>query len=191
MKHRLLLFLSMLFITTYINAQNEITGFLGIKLEDKPYVAIDKLKQRYPNVEWKHPCIYLKNVTFIDTKFDNLVITYKNEKLVEATFTLFDNASVMDNPFKDRTTILNEAKSKQNQIVNRFTQAFNGLGNSLCSKYGNPTVSSEGNAIWRDINSNSITLNVTLNNSQDEIGINFSGTLTVTYRTATTNDDEF
>lgn len=58
----------MLFITTYINAQNEITGFLGIKLEDKPYVAIDKLKQRYPNVEWKHPCIYLKNVTFIDTK---------------------------------------------------------------------------------------------------------------------------
>ena len=191
MKHRLLLFLSMLFITTYINAQNEITGFLGIKLEDKPYVAIDKLKQRYPNVEWKHPCIYLKNVTFIDTKFDNLVITYKNEKLVEATFTLFDNASVMDNPFKDRTTILNEAKSKQNQIVNRFTQAFNGLGNSLCSKYGNPTVSSDGNAIWRDTNSNSITLNVTLNNSQDEIGINFSGTLTVTYRTATTNDDEF
>ena len=43
MKHRLLLFLSMLFIATYINAQNEITGFLGIKLEDKPYVAIDKL----------------------------------------------------------------------------------------------------------------------------------------------------
>ena len=54
-----------------------------------------------------------------------------------------------------------------------------------------PTVSSDGNAIWRDTNSNSITLNVTLNNSQDEIGINFSGTLTVTYRTATTNDDEF
>ena len=53
-------------------------------------------------------------------KFDNLVITYKNEKLVEATFTLFDNASVMDNPFKDRATILNEAKSKQNQIMNRF-----------------------------------------------------------------------
>lgn len=48
----------MLFITTYINAQNEITGFLGIKFEDKPYVAIDKLKQRYPNVEWKFPCIH-------------------------------------------------------------------------------------------------------------------------------------
>lgn len=181
----------MLFITTYINAQNEITGFLGIKLEDKPYVAIDKLKQRYPNVEWKHPCIYLKNVTFIDTKFDNLVITYKNEKLVEATFTLFDNASVMDNPFKDRTTILNEAKSKQNQIVNRFTQAFNGLGNSLCSKYGNPTVSSEGNAIWRNINSNSITLNLNFNNSQDGMGVHFGGQLTVTYRTVTTNNDEF
>ena len=191
MKHRLLLFLSMLFITTYINAQNEITGFLGIKLEDKPYVAIDKLKKRYSNVEWKHPCIYLKNVTFIDTKFDNLVITYKNEKLVEATFTLFDNASVMDNPFKDRATILSEAKSKQNQIINKFTQTFNSLGNALCSKYGNPAVSSEGNAIWRDTNSNSITLNVTLNNSQDEIGAHFSGKLTVTYRTTTTNNDEF
>ena len=191
MRYRLLLFLSMLFISTYINAQSEITGFLGIKLEDKPYVAIDKLKKRYPNVEWKHPCIHLKNVTFIDTKFNDLVITYKNEKLVEATFTLFDDASVVDNPFKDRTTILNEAKSKQNQITNKFAQAFNGLGNTLCSKYGNPTVSSDGNAIWRDTNSNSITLNVTLNNSQDEIGINFSGTLTVTYRTATTNDDEF
>ena len=177
----------MLFITTYINAQNEITGFLGIKLEDKPYVAIDKLKKRYSNVEWKHPCIYLKNVTFIDTKFDNLVITYKNEKLVEATFTLFDNASVMDNPFKDRATILSEAKSKQNQIMNRFTQAFNGLGNAFC----NPAVSSEGNAIWRDTNSNSITLNVTLNNSQDELGVHFDGILTVTYRTATTNNDEF
>ena len=191
MRYRLLLFLSMLFISTYINAQSEITGFLGIKLEDKPYVAIDKLKKRYPNVEWKHPCIHLENVTFIDTKFNDLVITYKNEKLVEATFTLFDDASVVDNPFKDRTTILNEAKSKQNQITNKFTQTFNGLGNTLCSKYGNPTVSSDGNAIWRDTNSNSITLNVTLNNSQDEIGINFSGTLTVTYRTATTNDDEF
>ena len=191
MKHRLLLFLSMLLITTYISAQSEITGFLGIKLEDKPYVAIDKLKKRYSNVEWKHPCIHIKNITFIDTKFNDLVITYKNEKLVEATFTLFDDASVVDNPFKDRTTILNEAKSKQNQITNKFTQAFNGLGNTLCSKYGNPTVSSDGNAIWRDTNSNSITLNVTLNNSQDEIGINFSGTLTVTYRTATTNDDEF
>ena len=176
----MLLFLSMLFISTYINAQSEITGFLGIKLEDKPNVAIDKLKKRYPNVEWKHPCIHLKNVTFIDTKFNDLVITYKNEKLVEATFTLFDDASVVDIPFKDRTT-----------ITNKFTQAFNGLGNTLCSKYGNPTVSSDGNAIWRDTNSNSITLNVTLNNSQDEIGINFSGTLTVTYRTATTNDDEF
>ena len=51
----------MLFITTYINAQNEITGFLGIKLEDKPYVAIDKLKKRYSNVEWKFPCIHLEN----------------------------------------------------------------------------------------------------------------------------------
>ena len=107
------------------------------------------------------------------------------------TFTLFDNASVMDNPFKDRTTILNEAKSKQNQIVNRFTQAFNGLGNSLCSKYGNPTVSSEGNAIWRDINSNSITLNLNFNNSQDGMGVHFGGQLTVTYRTVTTNNDEF
>ena len=113
MKHRLLLFLSILFISTYINAQSEITGFLGIRLEDKPHVAIDKLKQRYPNVEWKHPCIHLENVTFIDTQFNKLVITYKNEKLVDATFTLFDNASVMDNPFKDRATFLNEAKSSR------------------------------------------------------------------------------
>lgn len=191
MKHRLLLFLSMLFITTYINAQNEITGFLGIKLEDKPYVAIDKLKQRYPNVEWKFPCIHLDNVTFIDTRFDNLTITFKNEKLVEAIFTLSDFVSVADNPFKDRATLLNEAKSKQNQIANRFTQTFNSLGNAFCSKYGNPAVSSEGNAIWRDTNSNSITLNVTLNNSQDELGVHFDGILTVTYRTATTNNDEF
>lgn len=181
----------MLFIVTYINAKNEITGFLGIKLEDKPYVAIDKLKQRYPNVKWKYPCIYLKNVTLIDTKFDNLVITYKNEKLVEATFTLSDNASVMDNPFKYRVTILNEAKSKLNQITNRFTQEFNGLWNALCSKYGNPTVSSKGNAIWMDINSNSITINLNFNNSQDEMGMHFGGQLTVTYRTVTTNNDEF
>ena len=54
MKHRLFLFLSILFISTYINAQNEITGFLGIKLEDKPYVAIDKLKQRFPNTKWEY-----------------------------------------------------------------------------------------------------------------------------------------
>lgn len=47
------------------------------------------------------------------------------------------------------------------------------------------------NAIWRDTNSNSITLNVTLNNSQDELGVHFDGILTVTYRTATTNNDEF
>lgn len=181
----------MLFIATYINAQNEITGFLGIRLEDKPYVAIDKLKKRYPNVEWKFPCIHLDNVTFIDTKFNNLTITFKNEKLVEAKFTLSDFVSVADNPFKDRVTLLNEAKSKQNQIVNRFTQTFNSLGNAFCSKYGNPAVSSEGNAIWRDTNSNSITLNVTLNNSQDELGVHFDGILTVTYRTATTNNDEF
>lgn len=113
MKHRLLLFLSMLFITTYINAQNEITGFLGIKLEDKPYVAIDKLKKRYSNVEWKFPCIHLDNVTFIDTRFDNLTITFKNEKLVEAKFTLSDFVSVADNPFKDRATLLNEAKQSR------------------------------------------------------------------------------
>ena len=79
----------------------------------------------------------------------------------------------------------------KNQIVNRFTQTFNSLGNAFCSKYGNPAVSSEGNAIWRDTNSNSITLNVTLNNSQDELGVHFDGILTVTYRTATTNNDEF
>ena len=181
----------MLFIATYINAQNEITGFLGIKLEDKPYVAIDKLKKRYPNVEWKHPCNHIKGITFIDAKFNNLVVTFKNERLVEATFTLLEDASVTENPFRDKAIFLNEAKSKQNQIINKFTQTFNSLGNALCSKYGNPTISSEGNAIWRDRNSNSITLNVTLNNSQDEIGAHFSGKLTVTYRTTTTNNDEF
>ena len=179
----------MLFIATYINAQNEITGFLGIKLEDKPYVAIDKLKKRYPNVEWKHPCIHIKGITFIDAKFNNLVVTFKNERLVEATFTLLEDASVTENPFRDKAIFLNEAKSKQNQIINKFTQTFNSLGNALCSKYGNPTISSEGNAIWRDRNSNSITLNVTLNNSQDEIGAHFSGKLTVTYRTTTTNNN--
>ena len=72
-----------------------------------------------------------------------------------------------------------------------YRTPLNSLGNALCSKYGNPTISSEGNAIWRDRNSNSITLNVTLNNSQDEIGAHFSGKLTVTYRTTTTNNDEF
>lgn len=191
MKHRLLLFLSMLFISIYINAQNEITGFLGIRLEDKPYVAIEKLKKRYSSVEWKYPCIHVDNVTFIDTKFNNLIITFKNERLVEAKFTFFDNESVTDNPFKDRATLLNEAKSKQNQIINKFTQLFNSLGNTLCSKYGNPIVSSEGNAIWRDLNSNSITLNVNLNNSQDSMGIHFGGQLTVTYKTSNTNKDEF
>ncbi len=191
MKYRLLLFLSMLFITTYISAQSEITGFLGIRLEDKPYVAIDKLKKKYSNVEWKYPCIHLKNIAFIDTKFDDLVITFKSERLVEATFTLMEDAFVSDNPFRDKSIFLNETKSKQNQIINKFTQTFNSLGNTLCSKYGNPTVSSEGNAIWRDRNSNSITLNVTLNNSQDEFGARFNGKLTVTYRTATTNNDEF
>lgn len=191
MKHRLLLFLSMLLITTYISAQSEITGFLGIKLEDKPYVAIDKLKKRYSNVEWKHPCIHIKNITFIDAKFNELVITFKSERLVEATFSLLENTFVADNPFRDKSIFLNEAKSKQNQIINKFTQTFNSLGNALCSKYGNPTVSSEGNAIWRDRNSNSITLNVTLNNSQDEIGAHFNGKLTVTYRTVIVNNDEF
>lgn len=181
----------MLFITTYISAQSEITGFLGIRLEDKPYVAIDKLKKKYSNVEWKYPCIHLKNIAFIDTKFDDLVITFKSERLVEATFTLMEDAFVSDNPFRDKSIFLNETKSKQNQIINKFTQTFNSLGNTLCSKYGNPTVSSEGNAIWRDRNSNSITLNVTLNNSQDEFGARFNGKLTVTYRTATTNNDEF
>lgn len=116
---------------------------------------------------------------------------FGDERLVEATFTLLEDASVTENPFRDKAIFLNEAKSKQNQIINKFTQTFNSLGNALCSKYGNPTISSEGNAIWRDRNSNSITLNVTLNNSQDEIGAHFSGKLTVTYRTTTTNNDEF
>lgn len=184
----------MLFVATYINAQSEITGFLGIKLEDKPYVAIDKLKKRYPNLEWKHPSITLKNITFIDTKFDNLVITYKNEKLVEAIFTLSysDDFVIPPSRINERSIYMEQFQSKQNQFINKVTQIFDSLGSTLCSKYGNPTISSKGNAIWRDINSNSITLNVTFNIKEvyyDFFSLNSK--LTVTYRTSNTNNDEF
>ncbi len=191
MKHRLFLFLSILFISTYINAQNEITGFLGIKLEDKPYVAIDKLKQRFPNTKWEYPCIKIEKVIFLGKEFDNLVITYKNEKLTKAVFTLRRKRIALERPFEDANSFFEKGRAAQIWVSNQLTQLFNSFQSTLFSKYSNPIISSQGNAVWKDIKSNTITLNCTYNSIRVESVIGAEGNITIIYQTQTNIDDEF
>lgn len=189
MKRLLLLLIFPLFYS-YINAQTEITGFLGIKFEDSSYIALQKLKKRFSNVEWKYPSIHVKKPTFINTNFTDLKITYQNDKLYEAVFTLYYSDISFDH-YLNKAEMLKEAQVKESAIVNNVAQTFNNLGNTLYSKYGSPTNSSTGNAIWRDLNSNSIALNTNYKREVSEIGIRMIGKVTITYRTANINNNEF
>lgn len=191
MKYRFFTFFSLLLVATYINAQSEITGFLGINLNDKAFIAIDKLKKRYSNVEWKNSSICIKDVLFLGAQFNNVVITYKSEKLTEAVFTLTKGDVVFDRPFQDPNSFISAGKNRQTQIANQLMQLFNSFGSTLYSKYGEPVISNQNNVIWKDINSNSITLNMTYNTQQTEYIMSGSGRITVTYRTAAVSDNEF
>ena len=192
MKRTLLVLFMLIAAATYINAQNEITGFLGIKLEDKPYVAIDKLKDRFPNVKWEYPCIKIENISFLGQQFNSLVITYKDEKLTEAVFTLRKTDLVFQRMNQDMNSFLVEGQAAQSRIANLLAQLYSDFATTLFSKYGEPTISSERNAIWKDINSNSITLSVTYNTEHNEILMGAKGNVTITYRTSSTiSNDEF
>lgn len=191
MKKKLLSLFLLLFATTYINAQSEITGFLGIKLEDKPYIAIEKLKERFPNTKWEYPSIKIEKVVFLDCEFDNLIVTYKDEKLTEAVFTLKRKRLVFEKPFEDASSFFEKGRAAQNWVANQLAQLFNGFQSMLFSKYSNPIISSQGNVVWKDINSNSITLNCTYNVTQVEAVMGANGSITIIYRTSAISDDEF
>lgn len=191
MRNRLVVFIISLFIVNYIGGQNPINGFLGIELGQKSYVAIDILKKRYPKLEWKYPSIYIKDITFVGTTFNNLIVSFKEEKLVEATFTLSEQKYAAENPFRDNSNIQLEMNNKQNYLVQKFSRIFNDLNDSFCSKYGNPAASNSGYMVWRDHNFNSIILNFTINNNySSSSGLYTStGKITVTYRKG--NNEEF
>ena len=191
MKKKLLFILTMLFIVVGVNAQSEITGFLGIQLTDKPYEVIDKLKKKNLSVEWKYPCIYVSDITFIDTKFKKLTITFNNDKLIDATFKFIENAYAAENPYRDKSVFLNEAKAKKSQLIDKLSQIFNYFGNTLCSKYGNPTIATNSYAVWKDSNFNSITLRTNINSNQDSSAglITYCGEITIAYKTTNNNNE--
>lgn len=191
MKQKLIALFLFLFSTTYISAQSEITGFLGIKLEDKPYVAIEKLKKRFSNTTWEYPCIKIEKVVFLNNEFDNLIITYKDEKLTEAVFTLKRKRLAFERPLEDANSFIEKGQAAQTWVANQLTQLFNGFQSTLFSKYGNPIISSQGNTVWKDINSNSITLICTYNATQVEAVMGAQGSITITYRTSAISNDEF
>lgn len=192
MKNKLLLFLSILFISININAQSEITGFWGINLDDKPYVAIDKLKKRFTNTKWEYPHIKIEDVSFLGQKFDSLVMTYRNEKLTEAVFTLSKSGIAVLRHHQDINLFLTEGQAAQNRIANLLTQLYNDFATILYSKYGESIISSQKSLVWKDTNSNSITLNVTYNTLHDEYIMGARGNITITYRPySTISDNEF
>ena len=191
MKRNLLILLSILFIATSINAQSPITGFLGVNLNDKPSVAIGKLKQRFPNVEWIYPSIHISDITFIGTNFKELVISYRDEKLTEAKFSYVTSTAAVDSPFISQSEFQNDIQIQQNKLISDVSQIFNSLGTTICSKYGNPVSSTNGNAVWRDTNFNSIILNATIESKRGSFGIMFIGNIKIIYTTSVSNNNEF
>lgn len=188
-------------MANFVKAQSEITGFLGVGINDKSFIAVNSIKKRCPNAVWKHPCIYVKGVTFIGQKFDSLTVRYENEKLAYATFSLKrikNSASTYIRRYEENEQAQNAAYENakiqiRRDLTNELNSIFFNIANTMSSKYGSPIVASEGNAIWKDIHSNTITLNCTIRNSELRFDRIFTckGVITVTYRPGIANDNEF
>ena len=189
MKYRLVICLIMLLTASSIFAQQEIKGFLGVEFGQKSFVSIDILKKQYSNVEWKHPCIEIKNIPFIGTTFNNLTITFNQEELAEGTFLLYDDKILFPNPLDNSQSIQSMIVNNRNYIIQKFTNTFDNLSSTFLSKYGNPKSANNNNIIWRDANNNTITLSLTISNSETEITVGCRGKITVTYRRGA--NDEF
>lgn len=188
-------------MSNFIKAQSEITGFLGVGINDKSFIAVNSIKKRCPNAVWKHPYIHVRNVTFIGQKFDSLTIKYENEKLAYATFLLKKTKDVGhsympvygENVYAKDVAYENDKTQKQRDLTNEMNSIFINIANTMSSKYGRPIVASEGNAIWKDIHSNTITLNCVIKNLElrSERLFVCNGEITVTYRPGLVNDNEF
>lgn len=190
MKHRFIVIIIMLFTVNSIFSQDEIKGFLGVQFGQGDATVIDILKKSFPNTKWDYPYFEVNNVSFIGITFNNLTIKFKQSKLSEGTFLLSDSKLAMtSNPFDSSAKIQTEVTNNQNTITQKFTQIFTNLYDIYSSKYGQPSSATPGNIIWRDKNSNSITLNSTIENGSDEMAIRCTGRVTITYRNGT--NDEF
>lgn len=191
MRYKLSIIITMLLVANCIFAQNEITGFLGVKFGDTNYVAIDILKKKYPQLKWEFPCINIPQISFLGTTFDSLVITFKEGKLVEGTFSLSETTSALLNEYPFRTQEQTQAtiKNKQEYIVNKYTQLFNDIGNTFVIKYGKPQFPSEGTAIWRDNKLNAIKINSSIESRNGSNIIYFDGKLAITYQVGMSTDE--
>ena len=190
-KLRLFIIVVILFIVKSTYAQNEITGFLGVKFGDTNYVAIDILKKKFPQLEYNFPYINIPQISFLGTTFDSLVITFKEGKLVEGTFSLSETTSALLNeyPFRTQEQTQDTIKNKQEYIVNKYTQLFNDIGNTFVIKYGKPQFPSEGTAIWRDNKLNSIKINSSIESRNGSNIIYFDGKLAITYQVGMSTDE--
>ena len=191
MKHTLIIMVIMLLTSGNSFAQNEINGFLGVKFGDANYVVIDVLKKKYPQLEWKSPCITISKISFLGVTFDNLVITFKNGTLTEGIFTLSETTSALLDEYPFRTQAQTQAtiKAKQESIINKYGQLFNDIGNTFASKYGDPNSFSKGYAVWKDDKLNSIKLKISLGNHSGDNTIYFDGKLSITYQIGMPIDD--
>lgn len=191
MRYKLSIIITMLLVANCIFAQNEITGFLGVKFGDTNYVAIDILKKKYPQLKWEFPCINISQISFLGTTFDSLVITFEDGKLVKGTFSLSETTSALLNeyPFRTQEQTQVTIENKHNYIVNKYTQLFNDIGNAFVIKYGNPQFPSEGTAIWRDNKLNSIKINSFIESRNGSNIIYFDGKLAITYQVGMSTDE--
>lgn len=189
MKYRLVVCLVMLLTASSIFAQQEIKGFLGVEFGQKSFVSIDILKKKNSNVEWKHPCIEIKNITFLGVTFNNLTVKFNQEDLTEGVFALYDSKSVAIGPFGANESEQSMITNNRNYITQKFANIFNNLSDTFLSKYGNPSSATPNNIIWRDKNNNTIILSSRITHESGMIGVHCYGALTITYRSGA--NDEF
>lgn len=132
--------------------QPQIDGFWGVKLGDTERNVVYKVRQSYPNADYRrdtngHP-FTARQVSLAGLEMDACEFTFKNGIFTKATF----NKSV-----GWKQIHVSRVQSFLNSLTQQMQSDYQEVCDAISSKYGTPKVSGQ-TAIWRTTNGNSITV---------------------------------
>ena len=149
-----LFFLFVLLLTVSISgfAQAQIEGFWGVKFGDSERNVVSKVRQSYPNADYKrdtkgHP-FTASQVSLAGLDVDACEFTFKNGIFTKAQFVKSAGGKFV---------YASNAQSFVNSLMPQMQSDYQDFCEAISQKYGTPRVSGQ-TATWRTSNGNSITV---------------------------------
>lgn len=162
-----------LFCLCYLRGYSKepITGIWGINFGDSYYKTMEKLKERYSldEIEQSSDMIIIENPRIGTERFDNVIFTFKNNKLEDIMFNKIK--SYEDGYFKQLD--LTDAKDWIEHNRNIVGTSITNIAETISQKYGDPDIGdSNALATWKDDEGNFIELVI---QETLDLGMNQSG----------------